>query len=401
MRSLRFFRLMMVFTMLFTSAADVVTPAMARPEPDPAETSPGLLAADLVLYADALASGWEDWSWDSTVMFDNAAPTLSGVASIAVTFNAAYAGFSLRTTPALSPADFNAVSFFVYAPDTDRALSLVVQSSDDGGEGQSFDFNAPADQWSQILVGLDSLGDPTAIARVNIGDRSGAPQPVLYLDQISLISTTGGADADIPAVIPGAPKPTINIDPSHGYAGQAVDVSGVAPAGFSEVRLAWLFDGATFNAGETATDVGGAYSAGLEVPTGAPVGLAKICAAVTGTAQAIYSCADFTVDPPAPGGINGLVDASLIDPGQAAELQLLNQAGDALYKVLLTPAGTFTLPDIAPGLYEAILVGNLNLPAASEMVLIQTAAEAADFHRCYFGRRRVRPGCWQDMRPEK
>jgi len=48
-----------------------------------------LPVADLALSADALASGWEDWSWDSTVIFDNAAPTLSGVCSIAVTFNAA------------------------------------------------------------------------------------------------------------------------------------------------------------------------------------------------------------------------------------------------------------------------------------------------------------------------
>ena len=155
MRFARFFRPMMVLVLLFTSAADVVTPALARPQPDHPEL-PALPAADLVLYADALASGWEDWSWDSTVVFDNAAPTLSGPASIAVTFNAAFAGFSMRTAPALQAGDFSAISFFVYAPDTDRALSLIVQSSDVGGEGQSFDFNAPADQWSQIVVGLET-----------------------------------------------------------------------------------------------------------------------------------------------------------------------------------------------------------------------------------------------------
>ena len=210
---------------------------------------------------------------------------------------------------------------------------------------------------------------------MNIGDLSGAPQVVFYLDQISLLGTASGANADIPAVIPGAPKPTISIDPAHGYVGQAVQANGVAPPGFSGVRLAWLFDGATFNAGEATTGSGGAYSASLEVPTGAPEGPAKVCAAVTGAAQAVYACADFTVDPPAPGKVNGQVDAALLDPGQVAELHLLNQAGDALYSALLSPAGAFALDDIKPGLYEAVVVGSLSHPAASEEVLIRSAED--------------------------
>jgi len=364
----------MVFVLIFTSAANIVSPAQARSLPDHPQT-PALPAADLVLYADALASGWEDWSWDSTLAFDNTAPTLNGPASIAVTFNAAYAGFSLRTTPALQAADFYAVSFFIYAPGTDRALSLVLQTSDAGGEGPSFDFNAPADQWSQIVVGLDSLGSPAEIARLNIGENSGAPQAVFYLDQISILSSAGGANADIPAVIPGAPKPTISVDPAHGYAGQVVQVEGVAPAGFGGVRLAWLFDGATFNAGEAIPGEAGAYTASLEVPAGAPEGAAQVCAAVSGTAQGVFGCADFTVDPAAPGTVNGLVEAGLIDPGQAAEVQLLNQAGDALYTALLSPSGGFVLDGVRPGLYLAVVVGQLAHPAASEEILISAASD--------------------------
>jgi len=378
MKSARFFRLMMVLILLLTSAANAVSPALARSMPEQPESAallPALPAADLVLYADALAPGWEDWSWDSTVAFDNAAPTLSGPASIAVTFNAAFAGFSLRTAPALQAGEFSAISFFVYAPGTDRALSLVVQSSDDSGEGPSFDFNAPADQWSQIVVGLDSLGSLTEIARVNIGENSGAPQAVFYLDQISLLSTAGGANADIPAVIPGAPKPTISVDPAHGYAGQVVQVEGVAPAGFGGVRLAWLFDGATFNAGEATTDNAGAYSASLEVPAGAPEGAAKVCAAVTGVAQAVFGCADFTIDPPAPGKVNGQAEASLIDPSQAAEVQLLNQAGDELYSALLSSTGAFTLAGVQPGLYDVAVVGKLARPAVPEQVLVSSAVD--------------------------
>ena len=380
MKTEGFFRVLMIVVLFGTITLQAVPRALAQTASAP-PAGPAAPLADRTVYADALAPGWADWSWDSTVAFDNASPTFSGVASIAVTFNAAFAGFSLRTSPALSPADFSAVSFFVYAPGTDRALSLAIQSSDDGGLGQAFNFNAPADQWSQIVVGLDSLGNPPAIARINIQDNSGAPQAVFYLDEITLIGTGSGASADIPAVIPGAPKPTISIDPGHGYSGQTIGVSGVAPAGSGGVRLAWLFDGATFNAGEALAGGGGAYSATLEVPTGAPEGPAQVCAAISGSAQAVYACVDFTVDPPAPGEVSGQADAALIAPGKTAEVRLLNRGGDTLYSALLSSSGAFTLNNVYPGIYELVVVGALGGVAASSEIKVDYARKVnADIH---------------------
>ena len=48
-----------------------------------------LVAADLPIYTDTLAGGWQDWSWDTTRSFDNPQPVHSGSASIAVTYTAA------------------------------------------------------------------------------------------------------------------------------------------------------------------------------------------------------------------------------------------------------------------------------------------------------------------------
>ncbi len=39
----------------------------------------------IVVYDDALASGWQDWSYDATINFDNASPVHSGAKSIAAT----------------------------------------------------------------------------------------------------------------------------------------------------------------------------------------------------------------------------------------------------------------------------------------------------------------------------
>ncbi len=58
--------------------------------------TPALASPDLerVIYADALATGWEDWSW-ATVNLSASAPTHSGSHSIGVTF-AAWEGLYLH-----------------------------------------------------------------------------------------------------------------------------------------------------------------------------------------------------------------------------------------------------------------------------------------------------------------
>ena len=51
--------------------------------------TPGLASPDLtrVIYADALAAGWQNWSW-ATVSFSATSPVYSGSHSIAITFDA-------------------------------------------------------------------------------------------------------------------------------------------------------------------------------------------------------------------------------------------------------------------------------------------------------------------------
>ncbi len=55
-------------------------------------------ASDLIVYNDALAAGWEDWSWSTAVNFSNTSPVQTGTRSIALTYNAAWAGLSLRAS---------------------------------------------------------------------------------------------------------------------------------------------------------------------------------------------------------------------------------------------------------------------------------------------------------------
>ena len=82
----------------------------------PAAGPAGARAADFAVYADSLAAGWADWSWDSAVNLSNAAPVRGGGgASVAVTYGATpWGGLRLHANTALSAAGYSAVRFWVH-----------------------------------------------------------------------------------------------------------------------------------------------------------------------------------------------------------------------------------------------------------------------------------------------
>ena len=89
---------------------------------------------------------------------------------------------------------------------------------------------------------------------------------------------------DIPAPPGGGPRPTVTLNPNHGYFGQSVTVSGQGVAPYPGVRIAWLTGDATLTAAVVNVGAAQAYSAALTVPADVAPGPAKICAAVTGAA---------------------------------------------------------------------------------------------------------------------
>ena len=73
-----------------------------------------LAVADSLIYADALADSWQDWSWNTTRDFNNADPVHSGSASIAVTYMADGGGLYLHTDTALPTSGYTAIRFWVH-----------------------------------------------------------------------------------------------------------------------------------------------------------------------------------------------------------------------------------------------------------------------------------------------
>ncbi|MCB0106555.1 MAG: hypothetical protein KDE53_11620 [Caldilineaceae bacterium] len=157
------------------------------------------VSGDLVIFGDELASGWEDWSWNSTVDLANSTPVAGGTASLAVTYQQAWAGLSLRAPAPIDTTGFRAVTFRVHGGATGtRPLQFYVMRSDTDGFSPVYDLDAAAGSWQTITIPLSDLGNPPTIARISLQDRSGDAQPTFYLDDMYL-EGTGVTPTPLPA----------------------------------------------------------------------------------------------------------------------------------------------------------------------------------------------------------
>jgi alpha-L-arabinofuranosidase len=152
--------------------------------------APASSLPDLSIYSDSLASGWSNWSWGTTVNFSNTSPTHGGsVRSIAVTYNSAWAGLSLRHTMQIDTPFYQAITFWVHGGSgSAKQLRIRIQPKDHEPSPGEYDFVAPAGVWTPVTVTMAMLGSPVKIQLINIMDRTGGAQGTFYIDQLRLLA---------------------------------------------------------------------------------------------------------------------------------------------------------------------------------------------------------------------
>ncbi len=166
-------------------------------------SSPAQAATDRVIYGDALGSGVQNWSWDTTANFANTTPAQAGSASIAVTYTAGDAGLYLHLEPAQSTAGYDRIRFYVRGGSATAHLRFAVDSTQVGA-----DFTAPTGAWTVFEYSLGAMGSPSQISELWWQDTTGAAQPTFYIDSITLVASTGVPTATPPA----AAGPTLSIN---------------------------------------------------------------------------------------------------------------------------------------------------------------------------------------------
>lgn len=141
--------------------------------------------ADRVVYDDSLAPGWSNWSWNTTVNFNNNSPVYSGSKSIAATLNEAWAGLSLRTDAPVLHTQYYTLTFRVHGgTGSPKQLRLFVREVDTGPMIGQYDFTAPTGAWTTITRTFADFGNPMQVARIDIMDRIGSAQGTFYVDEI-------------------------------------------------------------------------------------------------------------------------------------------------------------------------------------------------------------------------
>lgn len=201
--------------------------------------SPTAEAAPQVIFDDALAAGWANWSW-ATVNLGAATPVHGGSSSISVSYNA-WEGLYLAH-PGVSTLGFTKLRFYAHGGGTggQRFLVYAVRASDSGGHGPEVQLGPlAANTWTEIQIPLADLGaSDTDVVGLVWQDSTGSSQPVLYFDDIALI---GDESPNGPGLSNG--QLVRSAAPADGLTGVVARVQVNDPQGLGDVT------GVTLNAG--------------------------------------------------------------------------------------------------------------------------------------------------------
>jgi hypothetical protein len=185
----------------------------------------------------------------------------------------------------------------------------------------------------------------------------------------------------VSSAYPPGPRPTILLDPDHGYpgrsgsyTGQSVKVSGQGVAPYPGVRIVWRIGDTTLPAAEVNLSPSQAYTATIILPDDAPPGPAQVCAAVTGAAQAEFVCADFTIEAPPTGTVRGQIP---IDPPVQpfnASFVLFDDSGAEAGRAPVQADGSFRVENVEPGTYRGTVIGSLPILVTDVTVVVPPGA---------------------------
>lgn len=153
-------------------------------------------ASKLPIYTDTLDKNWENWSWDSTIVFNESFKVDSGTHSLAYTPHRPWAGLFLHAKQPVDTSSYKYLSFAVYASGNDQEFSLALLDAHNNTLqspqplsklGNTLQHN----EWTHYTIPLSTLGaDKKQIGGIIIQESKGSTQPIIYIDTLSLTADT-------------------------------------------------------------------------------------------------------------------------------------------------------------------------------------------------------------------
>ena len=169
----------------------------------PAGTAP----TSVPIYADALASGWSDWSWGSTRNLAATSPVASGTRSLAVTFQAWGGVYFRRTAGSVAGMATLELSANGGTAAGNRVEVRAVQGSTELSNVMLATYctggTIPANAWTRCRIPLSALAPAGGtIDGIILQSIDGTARPTMYLDDVAL---TGTGTTPPPPALPPAP----------------------------------------------------------------------------------------------------------------------------------------------------------------------------------------------------
>lgn len=160
------------------------------------------------IYADALANGWEDWSWDlPNHSLASTAPVHGGTKAVGVIYTTGWGGLQFGRGTAFNIAGYNTLRFWVHGGSSGGQAVRV--SASDGTTTLTKDIIPQAGTWTQVNMSLAGLSQVTLLAWQNYTDGA---QGAFYIDDISFVGSGGPTPTPTKTSTPsGGPALSVNV----------------------------------------------------------------------------------------------------------------------------------------------------------------------------------------------
>ncbi len=157
---------------------------------------------DQPIYTDSLQNGWQDWGW-ATINYANTSPVHSGSKSVAVTIADSSSQAIYIAHTAFDSSPYTNITFWINGGSSGGQRLLIRGHA--GGLAQAITNlpPLPTNAWQQMSFSLADLGvaNRPDMDGFWIQDRTGAPQPTFYLDDITLVASTAPPVTDTAVTI--------------------------------------------------------------------------------------------------------------------------------------------------------------------------------------------------------
>jgi len=189
--------------------------------------------APLVIYSDGLDPSWADWSWNTTINWQDTTDPHSGKYDVAFTFYNPWDGLSVHSDDPIDTTPYDLVQFWINGGEKGGQQLWLYVEYPGGGSSPPVDLapyiaghSIAANTWSEVEVPLSVLGaQNTQIDRLDFFNDTGDTQPTMYLDDLSLF------DDGKPPPPPKDISTTVTVNATAGRHPISPYIYGVAAAG--------------------------------------------------------------------------------------------------------------------------------------------------------------------------